>query len=100
MLGRYSTRDTSRRKQYDYLFRGDVVSFISTCVKTTELFRESILALEKDKRDVLSLVERVEESEEAADTIRYVILENLFKNEYQRRCSRYRHAQGFSEYSG
>ncbi len=69
------------KETVNYLFKGDVISFISTCVKTTELFRESILALEKDKRDVLSLVERVEESEESADTIRYAILENLLKNE-------------------
>jgi predicted phosphate transport protein (TIGR00153 family) len=69
------------KEMVDYLFRGDVVSFISTCVKTTELFRESILTLEKDKRAVLSLVEKVEESEEVADTIRYAILEHLFKNE-------------------
>ena len=65
----------------DYLFRGDVVSFIVTCVKTTELFRESILALEKSKAEVLSLVEKVEQSEEEADAIRYGILENLLKNE-------------------
>jgi predicted phosphate transport protein (TIGR00153 family) len=69
------------KETVDYLFRGDVISFISTCLKATELFRESILALEKDKREVLSLVEKVEESEEAADTIRYSILDNLFKNE-------------------
>ena len=69
------------KETVDYLFKGDVISFISTCVKTTELFRESIVMLEKDKRDVLSLVEKVEESEEAADTIRYAILDNLLKNE-------------------
>lgn len=69
------------KETVDYLFRGDVISFISTCVKTTGLFRESIVMLEKDKRDVLSLVEKVEESEEAADAIRYAILDNLLKNE-------------------
>ena len=82
----------------DYLFRGDVVSFIVTCVKTTELFRESILALEKDKAEVLSLVEKVEQSEEEADTIRYGILENLLKNEIGGDVLGYHHAQGFSEY--
>jgi predicted phosphate transport protein (TIGR00153 family) len=69
------------KETVDYLFKEDVVSFIATCVKTTELLRESILALEKDKSDVLSLVERVELSEEEADSIRYGILDNLLKNE-------------------
>jgi predicted phosphate transport protein (TIGR00153 family) len=65
----------------DYLFRGDVSLFISTCVKTAELLRDSVLALEKSKTEVLSLVEAVEKSEEEADAIRYGILENLLKNE-------------------
>jgi predicted phosphate transport protein (TIGR00153 family) len=69
------------KKTVDYLFRGDVTSFIATCVKTAELLRESILALEKDKGEVLTLVERVEQAEEEADTIRYGILETLLKNE-------------------
>jgi predicted phosphate transport protein (TIGR00153 family) len=69
------------KETVDYLFRGDVASFISTCVKTTELLRESILALEKSKADVISLVEAVEKSEEEADAIRYGILGNFLKNE-------------------
>lgn len=69
------------KETIDYLFQGDVISFISTCLKTTELLRDTILALEKSKSDVLSLVEAVEKSEEEADSIRYGILENLLKNE-------------------
>ena len=69
------------KETVDYLFRRDVVSFIAACIKTTELFRESIFGLEKDRTDVLSLVEKVEQSEEEADTIRYGILDNLLKNE-------------------
>lgn len=69
------------KETVDYLFREDVASFIFTCLKTTELLRESILALEKGRTEVLSLVEKVERSEEEADTIRYGILENFLKNE-------------------
>ena len=69
------------KETVNYLFKGDVVSFITTCVKTAELLRESILALEKSKSDVLTLVEKVEQSEEEADAIRYGILETLLKNE-------------------
>jgi predicted phosphate transport protein (TIGR00153 family) len=69
------------KETVDYLFKGDVVSFISKCVETTMLFRDSIVALEKGKMDVLSLTERVEKAEEEADTIRYGIIENLLKNE-------------------
>lgn len=70
-----------KKESIDYLFRRDVVGFIAACVRTTELFRESILALEKEKVDVLAQVEKVERSEEEADTIRYNVLENLLKNE-------------------
>ena len=70
-----------KKESIDYLFRRDVAAFIATCVKTVELFRESILALEKEKVDVLAQVEKVERSEEEADTIRYNVLENLLKNE-------------------
>lgn len=69
------------KETVDYMFNGDVDSFIATCVKTTELFRDSIVALEKNKMEVLSLVEKVEQSEEDADTIRYSILGNLLKND-------------------
>lgn len=69
------------KETVDYMFRGDVNSFIKKCVETTELLRESILALEKGKHGVLSLIEKVERSEEEADTIRYGILENFLKNE-------------------
>ncbi len=69
------------KQTVDYLFKGDVASFIVTCVKTAELLRESILALEKGKAAVLTLVELVEKSEEEADSIRYGILETLFRNE-------------------
>lgn len=65
----------------DYLFKEDVLSFVSALIKTTLLFRESIAALHKGKIDVLTLTEKVEKSEEEADTIRYKIIENLLKNE-------------------
>lgn len=65
----------------DYLFKDDVKEFISACLEATELLKESIKALEKDRNEVLSLVEKVEKSETRADEIRYRILGNLLKNE-------------------
>ena len=65
----------------DYLFKEDVEGFISTCVETAELFKADIKALEKNKDEVLSIAEKVEESEERADEIHFRIIKNLFKNE-------------------
>ncbi len=69
------------KEAVDYMFREDVASFIASCLKTAELLRVSITALEKDRMEVLALVEKVERSEEDADMIRYSILGNLLKNE-------------------
>ncbi|MDA4130876.1 MAG: DUF47 family protein [Thaumarchaeota archaeon] len=65
----------------DYLFREDVEAFISTCIATTQLLKENIKALEKNKEAVLGLAEKVEESEERADELRIRIIRHLFKNE-------------------
>ena len=65
----------------DYLFKEDVQAFISTCVATAELFKSAIQALEKNRSEVLSLAEKVEESEERADEIHSKIIKHLFKNE-------------------
>jgi len=65
----------------DYLFKEDVELFVSTCIATAELLGEDIKALERSKSEVLSLAEKVEESEERADEIRYRIIKHLFKNE-------------------
>ncbi|MDG6999296.1 MAG: DUF47 family protein [Nitrososphaerota archaeon] len=70
-----------QKETVDYLFKRDVAGFIATCVKTAELFRESILSLEKEKIDVLVQADKVERSEEEADGIRYGVIENLLKNE-------------------
>lgn len=70
-----------KKETIDYLFKQDVDAFIASCIKTTELFRESILALERSKIDVLAQVDQVEKSEEEADAIRYGVEENLLKNE-------------------
>ena len=69
------------RETVDYLFKEDVLSFVSCLIRTTLLFRESIVALQRGKIDVLALTEKVEKSEEEADAIRYRIIENLLKNE-------------------
>lgn len=70
-----------QKETIDYLFKRDVAGFMATCIKTTELFRESILSLEKERVDVLAQADKVERSEEEADTIRYGVIENLLKNE-------------------
>jgi uncharacterized protein len=69
------------KETIDYLFKGDVGGFVSTCIKTTLLFREAIEGMTKSKVDVLALTEKVEKSEEEADAIRYGIIEHLLKNE-------------------
>lgn len=61
----------------DHLFQRDVGAFIESCVETSRLFRSAILALGKNKNEVLKLAAEVEKSEEKADGIRGGILENL-----------------------
>jgi predicted phosphate transport protein (TIGR00153 family) len=61
----------------DLLFQKDVGAFIESCIETAKLFRSAILALEKNKNEVLKLAAEVEKSEEKADGIRGEILENL-----------------------
>jgi predicted phosphate transport protein (TIGR00153 family) len=65
----------------DYMFKDDVDLFISTCISAAETLRDGIKALEKNKNEVLSIVEKVEAKEREADTMKYAIIQNLFKNE-------------------
>ena len=65
----------------DYFFEGDVESFLTDCVEATELLKDGIRSLEKNKNEVLSVAEKVEEKEEEADTIHHAIIRHLYKNE-------------------
>ncbi|MHB8566338.1 MAG: DUF47 domain-containing protein [Nitrososphaerales archaeon] len=65
----------------DYLFRKDVAAFIEECIDTTEVFKQAIVALGKNKAEVLELANEVEKCEEKADSTRGSILENLLKND-------------------
>ncbi len=65
----------------DYLFKGDVASFISQCIETAKLFRQAIASLKKNKKEVIRLANEIERSEEKADSIRGKVLENLLMNE-------------------
>jgi predicted phosphate transport protein (TIGR00153 family) len=65
----------------DYFFQGDVEAFLSTCINATELLKEAIAALEKNKNEVLSLTEKVEEKEADADDIHHSIVRHLYRNE-------------------
>lgn len=71
------------KETIDYLFRRDVGAFIATCLRTTKLLRDSIHALQEEKVDILAQVEKVERSEEEADAIRYIVIENLLRNEIE-----------------
>lgn len=65
----------------DYLFKDDVELFISTCISDAELLGEGIKALERTKDEVLTIAEKVEAKEREADTMKYAIIQHLFKNE-------------------
>jgi predicted phosphate transport protein (TIGR00153 family) len=65
----------------DYFFQEDVGSFISTCISAAQLLKDAILALEKNKEEVLSIAEKVEKKEEEADGIHHQIVQHLYKNE-------------------
>jgi len=65
----------------DYLFKDDVELFISTCISAADLLREGIKALERTKNEVLSMAEKVDAKERQADTMKYAIIQDLFKNE-------------------
>jgi len=65
----------------DYFFQGDVGAFLSTCIAAAELLKGAIQALEKNKEEVLSLSEQVEEKEAEADEIHHSIVRHLYKNE-------------------
>jgi len=65
----------------DYLFKDDVELFISTCISVAELLLQGIEALGKNKEEVLSIAEKVEAMETKADTMKYAIIQHLFKNE-------------------
>ncbi len=65
----------------DYFFMVDVESFVSTCISAARLLREAIVALEKNKEEVLSTAEKVEEKETEADGIHHSIVQHLYKNE-------------------
>jgi len=65
----------------DYFFKEDVELFISTCISAAELLRQGIVALEKTRDEVLTIVEKVEAKENEADAMKYAIIQHLFKNE-------------------
>lgn len=65
----------------DYFFLVDVCSFISTCIEAAQLLKEAINALEKNRDEVLSLTEKVEQKEADADTLQHSIVQHLYKNE-------------------
>ena len=65
----------------DYLFKDDVELFISTCIDAAELLKEGILALGKNKNEVLTIAEKIDEKESEADAMKYAIIKDLFKNE-------------------
>ena len=64
----------------EYWFRDDVEFFISTCISAAELLRDGIKAFEKTKNEVLSIADKVDEMENEADTMKYAITQDLFKN--------------------
>jgi predicted phosphate transport protein (TIGR00153 family) len=75
-------RDIQLSKEVvDYFFMEDVGSFISTCIESVKEFKETVLALEKNKEDVLSLAEKVEAKEDGADEKHHSIVRHLYKNE-------------------
>ena len=65
----------------DYLFQGDVGSFIKSVIDAAETFKQAIRSLEKDKDEVLSLTEKVEKDERQSDELHHKIVQHLFKNE-------------------
>ncbi len=69
------------REVIDYFFQGDVEGFLSTCISANELLKDAIYALEKNKEEVLSLAEKIDEKETDADDIHHEIVRHLFKNE-------------------
>ena len=69
------------RDVIDYLFKDDIELFISTCISDAELLRDGIEALERTREEVLTLAEKVETKEREADTMKYAIIQDLFKNE-------------------
>lgn len=65
----------------DYFFQEDVCSFISTCIEAAQLLKEAINALEKNRDEILSLTEKVDQKEADADAIQHSIVQHLYKNE-------------------